>query len=102
MAKLFITEYSLAGFQKSQGITQIAHEPAVTTQTVAISGSAAASSAFNANTAFVRIHTDSICSIAFGTAPTATANSPRMAADSTEYFEVPQGQSFKVSVISNT
>jgi hypothetical protein len=50
----------------------------------------------------VRIHTDAICSISFGTAPTATATNRRLAANQTEYFGVPLGGSYKVAVISNS
>jgi hypothetical protein len=61
-----------------------------------------ASSAFNAATTYVRIHTDAICSISFGTAPTATTSTMRMVAGQTEYFAVPVGRSFKVAAITNT
>jgi hypothetical protein len=76
-------------------------EPPLAEQTVAI-GAEAKSSAFNASTRYVRIHVDAICSILFGTSPTATTSKKRLAANQTEYFAVPPGQSFKVSVISNT
>ena len=77
-------------------------EPEVASQIVAIGGSSAASNAFNESTRFVRIHTDSICSIVFGIGPTATTTNRRLAANATEYFGVPIGQSFKVAVIANT
>jgi len=50
----------------------------------------------------VRVHTDVICSIKFGTSPTATTSTARMVAGQTEYFAVPQGASYKVAAISNT
>lgn len=100
-SKLYVTEYSDIG-QTVRGAAQLAKEPVVAEQVVDYSGGVASSSAFNASTTYVRIHTDSICSISFGTAPTATTSMRRMPADSTEYFAVPPGLSYKVSAISNT
>lgn len=101
MAKLYVTEYEhmveLAG-----GRLPVGKEPAVATQAVTYTGTAAASAAFNIRTKFVRIHTDGICSIVFGTAPVADLNSARMAAGQTEYFGVPGENSYKVSAIVNT
>jgi hypothetical protein len=74
--------------------------PPITTQTVAIGGSSTQSAAFNTDARVIAVHTDAICSIEFGTNPTATANSRRMAANTTEYFEVLPGN--KVAVITNT
>jgi len=48
----------------------------------------------------VRLHADSVCSVLFGTNPTATTANARMAAGQTEYFGVAPGM--KVSVIANT
>ncbi|MCK1367628.1 hypothetical protein [Bradyrhizobium sp. 62] len=100
-SKLYITEYADMA-QTVRGGAQIAQQPSIANQTVDYSGGVASSAAFNAATTYVRIHTDSICSIAFGTAPTATTNSKRMPADSTEYFGVPLNGSYKVSAIINT
>jgi hypothetical protein len=96
MAKLYITEYE--GLEKNGLPAAVA--PAVTKQTVAISGSAAASEAFNTVTNLIRVHTDVVCSIAIGPAAVATATDGRMAADQTEYFSVQPGH--VISVISNT
>jgi hypothetical protein len=46
------------------------------------------------------VHTDAICSISFGSNPTATATKARMAAGQTEYYAV--NASDKVAVITNT
>lgn len=100
MATLYIAEYADAF--NSGGKIQVAAEPVNTEQTVAIAGASAQSAAFQSNTKLVRIATDVICSILFGTNPTATTAKKRMAADQVEYFAVPQGQSYKVAVISNT
>lgn len=102
MAKLYVTEYSDEG-QSVRGAVSIVSVGSYTDQTpVAIGGGSLQSAAFQATTIIVRIETDAICSIAFGTNPTATTNNKRMAADGVEYFYVPPGQSYKVAVISNT
>ncbi len=76
-------------------------EPPVATQTVSYT-THAESSTFNAKTRLVRLHTDSICSFVFGTAPSATTSDSRMAAGQTEYHGVRLGQSLKVSAVANT
>lgn len=99
MAVVYISEY--ADLRYLSG-----YEPAIATQTVAIGGASAQSAAFNENTNFVRVHTDAICSVLFGTNPTATATSPRMAAGQTEYFAVKNpldaASRLKLAVITNT
>jgi hypothetical protein len=101
MATLYITEFADEG-QSVRGAIQIAAEPVTAEQTISITASNAASDAFAETTIYVRIHTDAICSIAFGTTPVATAAKRRLAADQTEYFGVPVGQSYKIGVITNT
>jgi len=96
MATLYISEYP--GYELNN--LPVAIEPPLVEQTVAISGGSAQSAAFNTSTRLVRIHTDSICSILFGSNPTATATNKRLAANATEYFVVSPG--YKVAVISNT
>ena len=100
MAVLYISEYSFQRADYRGSIIPVGAEPAVTTQTVAIGGGSVASAAFQATTNFIRLHTDAICSVEFGTAPTATTASARMAAGQTEFFGVMPGN--KVAVISNT
>lgn len=101
MAKLYVTEFSNVGMQN--GVVPIAALPVVVDQTpVAIGGGSLQSAAFNVNTEIVQLSTDAICSVAFGTNPTATANSMRLPADTMIYFAVPPGLSYKVAVISNT
>ena len=99
MAVLYIAEYTKPSAYQG-GLLPVATMPPVTTQTVAIGGSSTQSSAFNAKTNIVRVQTDAICSVEFGASPTATATSSRMAANTTEYFEVIAGQ--KVAVITNS
>lgn len=101
MASLYISEYEEMPHTSGSKV-QAALEPEITNQKVAIGGASAPSSAFNARTRFVRLHTDAICSVKFGLSPTAAATDKRMAANATEYFGVPQGVSMKVAVITNT
>lgn len=102
MAVLYVTEFANLGTSNNAQVMQMATVPPLVEQTVAIGGSTTQSSAFGANTTFVRLHTDAICSIAFGTNPSATATTARLAAGTTEYFVVPQNKAFKVAVITNT
>jgi hypothetical protein len=92
MAKLYVTEY--AGHDAYSG-----QEPPITEQAFTFSSSTQ-SNAFAERTMLVRIHTDAICSIAFGADPTATTDSRRMVAGATEYFAVSRG--LKVAAVANT
>ena len=102
MAVLYITEYAEMQIGPAGRAGQMPMEPPLAEQTVAIGGTSTASAAFNAKTRFVRLHTDAICSVLFGTAPTAAATNGRMAANQTEFRAVPLGASYKVAVITNT
>lgn len=101
MAVLFVTEYSTMGQAPNSG-PQMPQEPVLAEQVVAIGGGSVSSAAFNAKTRFIRLHTDAICSVSLGTAPTASSTTGRMAANQTEYRGVPEGGAFKVAVITNT
>lgn len=84
-------------------IIGVGEEPAYATQVVTYTGTAAASAAFGAETRWVRVHTDGICSLKFSAAATAaTVNDARMAAGATEYWGVVAGSAMKVSAIVNT
>lgn len=98
MAVVYITEYTRTPLDIGQSIPA-GQEPGVN-QTVAITAGSVQSAAFGADTKFVRIHTDAICSIKFGTAPTAAATDARLPANGTEFFGVRPGD--KVAVITNT
>lgn len=101
MAKLYITEYSVLPRDEKGISVPVPQEPCLVEQTpVVIGGGSLQSAAFNASTKFIRLHTDAICSIAFGTNPTASANSQRLRADATEFYGVRGGD--KVAVITNT
>ena len=94
MAKVYITEYASIDLN-------VTREPPLAEQTVAIGvGSVQSSNAFHASTRAIRVHTDAICSVAINNDPTATANTRRLAANSTEYFGASGGQ--KIAVITNT
>lgn len=102
MPSLYISEYSQEGVDALGRVTPVAKAPATTTQKVTISGTSAQSSALDATTTLVRVHTDATCSILFGADPTATASNMRMAADQTEYFAVPANSGLKIAVITNS
>lgn len=99
MAKVYITEHLYPGVSLGN-LLPVVQMPPVASQTVAIGGSSVQSAAFNDSTKMICVHTDAICSVEFGASPTATTNSRRLAANSTEYFQVTYGQ--KIAVITNT
>ena len=103
MATLYVAEFAgVAETGQGDSIDQVAVPP-IAEQTVAIAaGSTAVANAFNAATTIVEVSTDSICSIAWGTAPVATASMCRLAAGERIRRRVPAGQSYKVAVITNT
>lgn len=96
MAKLYISEYQSRGVVSGSTV-EVAREPSVD-QVVTFS-TETKSAAFASTTHLVRLHADAKCSVKFGASPTATTNSKKLAADSTEYFAVEPGH--KVSVIAN-
>jgi hypothetical protein len=99
MAVLFISEYAEQARDLRGYLVAAGQEPTLAEQQVAIGGSSTQSAALNAKTAFVRVHTDAVCYVAFGTNPTASSSQKRLAANSTEFFGVPAGKAFKVAVI---
>lgn len=109
MTTLYINEYQKSAHANAEewGYTdnglQVAKEPAITSQTVAIGGSSVLSNPFGLTTRLVRIHADSVCSILFGavgTTPAAATTNARLAAGQTEYFGVAPGMT--IAVIANT
>lgn len=98
---LYITEF--AGRRNARdGVDPFPIQPALAEQTVAVGVASVQSEAFNAGTDLVRVTTDVVCSIKFGTNPTATVATMRLAAGTVDYFTVPAGQAYKVAVISNS
>src|SRR5215475_8203567 len=106
MAVLYITEYAELAIGPAGRVGQMAVDPPVAEQTVAIGGASVQSSAFNAKTRYIRVHSDATCSVEIGTNPTATSTTGRMAANQTEFRDVSRGQqagtAFKIAVITNT
>lgn len=102
MAKLYITEYCNAVRQAGNDSIGAVSEPANVDQTPVTYSTTTQSAAFANNTTIIRLHTDSICSVNFGTNPTATTSNKRMIAGQTEYFMVPAGSGLKVAAITNT
>lgn len=101
MATLYIAEYPTIGnFFGASGAAVT--EPPLAEQTLGIGAGSVASAAFSLQTKIIRLHCDTVCSVAFGLSPAATTSNKRMAANQTEFFCVPQGQSYKVAVIANT
>lgn len=98
MAFIYISEFTALANVSG---CPVAMMPPVAEQRVAI-GAETDSNAFNAATRYIRVQNDAICSIAIGTAPTASTSTLRLAADSTEYFAVPLNAGYKLSVITNT
>jgi len=103
MAVVYVAEFVSVGGTGNFPIAGAMVAP-VAQQTIAIGTvSAPCASAFSANTYFVRVHTDAICCISFGTTPTvSTTTGMRLAANQTEYFAVPIGANYKVAVITAT
>lgn len=102
MSMLYITEY-LQGTELPVGeLMQCPMEPPIAEQKIDFTSGAATSAAFNVQTTFVRIETDSTCSLVFGLTPVATTSNQRWKADQTEFRGVPAGLGYKVSVIANT
>lgn len=100
MAVLYISEYDRQCIDYLRLSVPAPQEPSIAEQSVAIGGTSTQSSAFNAKTKFVRLHTDAICSVMFGANPTAVITAKRMAAGQTEFFGVRPGD--EVAVIANT
>jgi len=98
MAKAYITEHPRPTMYQG-GLLPVVAMPPLTSQTVTFT-TTTQSNAFGSTTKMICVHTDSICSIEFGTNPTATTSSRRMAANTTEYFEVTPGH--KIALVTNT
>lgn len=83
--KLYITEYAQVAVDSVDRSVLCGQEPPLAEQVVDYTAGSTQSAAFNAKTKFIRIHTDSICSVLVGANPTATTNSGRMVAGQTEF-----------------
>jgi hypothetical protein len=100
MATLYVTEYaSLNNDASAGGGVLLPKCPSLVDQAVTIPG---ASAPFSAGTRFIRVSTDSICSVKIGgTNPAATTAMARMAANGPpEFYAVNPGD--KLAVVVNT
>jgi len=106
MAFLYITEFAELAIGPAGRVGSMGVQPPIAEQAISNAGATTQSAAFNAKTRFVRLHTDTICAIEFGTNPTAVAagasGTARMAANQTEYFAVPLGAGYKVAAVLST
>ena len=100
MAVLYISEYAEQARDLRGYLVAAGQEPTLAEQQVAIGGGSTQSASLNAKTAFVRVHTDASCHVAFGTDPTASTAQKRLTANATEFFGVPAGKAFRIAVIS--
>ena len=102
MATLYVAEFSEMPISDNR-VPDIAMTPPIAEQAIAISGTSAGSAAFNVKTIFVRLESDSVCSVAWGISGiatlTATTSNMRIAANDPEYFGVQGGG--KLAVIVN-
>ena len=96
---LDITEYSQMAVDAAGRLLPAGKEPGAYQTPVAIGAGSVQSAAFGGQAAFVRLHADAACRIAFGANPTASSSTPRMAAGATEFFGVTPGH--KVAVIAS-
>lgn len=98
---MYVTEFTDSGYAANG--SSLGAEPAAANQAISFTGTPGTSAAFKNNTKLVRVAVDGVASIAFGTAPTAVANTDRrMGAGQVEYFLVPVGGAYKVSAITTT
>lgn len=99
-ATLYISEFASPVGQVGTVQAQVFPQPAVTDQTVAITGASVQSAAFNTLTHAIQVECDSDCSVSVGTNPTATTSNFLMGDGIPYQFVVLPGQ--KIAVISNT
>ena len=100
MATLWISEYSATGIDNGGNQEQVVKEPALVNQTPVTYTTSTASAAFNAATKIIAVRASAIAHLAFGTAPTATANYKPISAGETHYFAVDPGD--KVAAYDGT
>lgn len=100
MATLYITEVSQLGLDYFGKELPVAKMPPLAEQEIGIGGASQQSAAFGPTTHFVLVHTDSICSLAFGSNPAAVTTAHRMPANETRFYGVNPGD--RIAVISNT
>lgn len=100
-AKCYIREYSTIPNPRGQP-AQIALEPGVIDQVTSdFAGGAVQSSLFNTATTYIRLWCDTQGSFLVGTNPTAANTNAPVAALVPEYFAVPPGGTYRLSVHAN-
>lgn len=99
MAKAHIQEYAELAEDAKGYRVPVGKESAIATQSVTYT-TASQSAAFDSATRFVRIICDADGFLAFGTNPTADADSMFLPLDTAEYFGVVPGE--KVSIYDGT
>lgn len=82
-------------------LAQIPQEQGADQAIMDITIGAATSAAFASTTQYVRLWCSVQAAFVFGASPTATTANSGIGAGFTEYFGVPAGSGFKVSVIAN-
>lgn len=92
-----ISEYGYLVQDSTGKVVMVAAEPALTTQTVTYTTSSA-SSAFNAQTRFIRIVCDAKAHFVFAATPTAAATDPWVATNAPEYFGIAFNVSMKIAL----
>lgn len=97
---LYISEYTVPGITRGL-VVQIPQEASKDQVTADFTSAAVQSAAFQASTNIVRLVCSVQCSVLFGANPTATNVNKMLPALLPEYFAVPSGGTFKVSVTTN-
>lgn len=98
MAKLYIKELSRLPHLIDDCIPAL--DDSFDQTPLAIGAGSVQSAAFGNSTLAIEIATDAICSIAYGSNPTASANTMRLAAGERRLYAVRPGN--KIAVITNT
>lgn len=96
---LYISEY--AAMAQVSG-AQMAQDPPLATQVLAIGAGSVQSAPLNPATRFLRLHTDAVCCVSVGLNAVADPSFGRFAANQTEYRGVPERGNFTVAVIITT
>src|ERR1700749_3906864 len=100
-ATLYVSEFaSPNGSTGSTSAPGVFPQPAITDQTVSITGASVQSAAFSAGTHAIQVECDTDCSVVIGTNPTATTTNFLMGDGIPYQFVVIPGQ--KIAVIANT
>jgi hypothetical protein len=98
MSKVYVTEYSAMPSLGGGAQPQIAPEPPLASQVIDFTAGVA-SITLGAQTRYVRLQNDAICSMSF-TGTNATTSDARSPAENVEYKGVQPGS--KISAITNT